>query len=259
MTSKIEAATLWEEERAADPRNGYSQANRWGPDFDCSSFVIAAWQQAGVPLKDKGATWTGNMREVLLACGFKIVTASVNLKTGEGLHRGDILLRDRSPDHQQDHAASCVGGGKVVHARSSEGNAQTGDQSGNEIRVQPYWDHGWDDVFRFPETVDYDEDGEPDPEIIHPDQRRAYYHIQLGDGCKSKGQQSQPQIRAWQSFLVCWEYDIGPDGIDGEYGDNTCKATKKWQTDAKAIGANVEINGIVDEDDWVEIIKIPVY
>ena len=89
MKSKIEAATTWMENLAADNSHGYSQANRWGPDYDCSSAVITAWQQAGVPVKDKGATYTGNMRSAFLACGFKLVTQSVNLATGEGLKRGE--------------------------------------------------------------------------------------------------------------------------------------------------------------------------
>ena len=252
--SKIEKAVSWAEERAADSRNGYSQANRWGPDFDCSSFVITAWEQAGVPMKTKGATYTGNMRAVLLGLGFRIVTSGVNLATGEGMKRGDVLLRDQTPSHERDHAAMVTGNGLVVHARSSEGNTQTGDQSGNEIRVQPYWNHPWDDVFRYPEEEEEIPPEDADPEIVHPALRRAYYHIQPGDGCKSKGQRPQPQIRAWQLFLTCWGYDIGPDGADGEYGDNTYNATMNWQADAKAKGLDVEINGIVDQDDWLEII-----
>lgn len=168
MKSKIEAATTWMEDLATNNTHGYSMTNRWGPDYDCSSAVIQAWEQAGVPLKSRGASWTGNMRDVMLALGFVIVTASINLATGSGARRGDILLQDKSPGHQQDHAAMYVGGGRVVHARSSEGNSQQGDQSGNEIRVQSWWNHPWDDVFRWPEEISYDDDAdeaiEDDPE-----------------------------------------------------------------------------------------------
>ena len=171
MKSKIEAAVTWMEERAADPRNGYSQANRWGPDYDCSSFVITAWQQAGVLVKDKGATYTGNMRTAFLACGFKNVTQSINLATGSGLHRGDVLLNDL------DHTAVCVGMGRVVHARSSEGNTLTGDQSGNEIRTQAYFNYPWLCVLRYPETVALDDeagetaeaDAEPAADVLQVD------------------------------------------------------------------------------------------
>ena len=52
--TKTEKAVTWAIEIANDPAHGYDQDNRWGPDYDCSSLVISAWQQAGVPVKTKG-------------------------------------------------------------------------------------------------------------------------------------------------------------------------------------------------------------
>ena len=63
--SVIESAVAWAIETANDNSHGYSQANRWGPDYDCSSFVISAYQQAGLTLREHGATYTGNMRPAL--------------------------------------------------------------------------------------------------------------------------------------------------------------------------------------------------
>ena len=249
MKTKKEAATAWMEERAEDRRNGYSQANRWGPDFDCSSFVITAWEQAGVPLKTKGATYTGNMRAVLLELGFKIVTASINMKIGEGLQRGDILLRDKSPGHETDHAAQCVGNGRVVHARSSEGNYQTGDQSGNEIRVQNYWDYPWDDVFRYQETVDdepgeiIDADFEPVSDGLEADGicgPRTWETIadmiagmpQLECVVDEKGKITQMpsgwNVTMLQSFLNYIDPEANLDA-DGDYGPLTAVAVREFQ------------------------------
>ena len=146
--NKIDSAVDWAVNVANDDSHGYSQANRWGQDYDCSSFIITAWQQAGVPVKVNGATYTGNMRAAFLIAGFKDVTPSVNLATGSGLIRGDVLLNYTS------HTAMYIGDGKLVHARSSEGNNIPGDQNGQEIRIQPYFNYPWDCVLRYPETAD---------------------------------------------------------------------------------------------------------
>ena len=47
---KIETATQWMIDLANDDSHGYDQDSRWGPDYDCSSSVISAWQYAGVPV-----------------------------------------------------------------------------------------------------------------------------------------------------------------------------------------------------------------
>ena len=108
----IEKAVTWALQIAQDPAHGYDQAHRWGPDYDCSSLMISAWQQAGVPVKAAGATYTGNMFQAFLRCGFKDVTAEINLNNGTGLQRGDVLL------NAQHHTAMSIGGGQIVHALS---------------------------------------------------------------------------------------------------------------------------------------------
>ena len=44
----IEDAVEWTIGIANDDSHGYDQTNRWGPDYDCSSLIIQAWQNAGV-------------------------------------------------------------------------------------------------------------------------------------------------------------------------------------------------------------------
>lgn len=145
----IEKAVTWALKIAQDPAHGYDQTRRWGPDYDCSSFLISAWQQAGVPVKTAGATYTGNMAPVFLRCGFEDVTAEINLNTGAGLQRGDVLLNARH------HTAMSIGGGQIVHASINESGRATGgksgDQTGREICVRSYYKYskGWDKVLRY--------------------------------------------------------------------------------------------------------------
>ena len=139
----IEKAVAWATETANDNSHGYSQINRYGPDYDCSSFVISAWESAGVPVKRAGASYTGNMRGAFIACGFVDVTTQVGLATGYGIQAGDVLLNYSA------HTCLAVGGGKVANCRTDEGHPQSGDQSGNEIRIQSYWNFPWNCVLRY--------------------------------------------------------------------------------------------------------------
>ena len=138
-----EKAVQWAVKTANDNSHGYSQANRWGPDYDCSSFVITAYEQAGVPVKSKGATYTGDMWNAFTACGFVDVTTQVGLSSGYAIEAGDVLLNYAA------HTCLAIGDGKVVNCRTNEGNAQAGDQSGNEIRIQNYWNYPWNAVLRY--------------------------------------------------------------------------------------------------------------
>lgn len=140
----IEKAVQWAIDTANDNSHGYSQQNRWGnPDYDCASFIISAWEYAGVPVKKAGASYTGNMRGAFLACGFVDVTYEVGLSAGYNIQAGDVLLNYSA------HTCLAIGNGKVANCRTDEGHPQAGDQSGNEIRVQSYWNFPWNCVLRY--------------------------------------------------------------------------------------------------------------
>lgn len=144
---KIEKATQWMIDLANNPKHGYDQDNRWGPDYYCSSAVISAWQAAGVPVKSKGASYTGNMKSVFISCGFKDVRSSINLSNGSGLKRGDVLLNTVT------HTAMYIGNGQIVHASINENGTttggKTGDQTGKEICIRSYYNKNWDCVLRY--------------------------------------------------------------------------------------------------------------
>ena len=215
---------------AEDDRHGYSQTNRWGPDYDCSSMVIQCLQDAGIPARDRGATFTGNMREVLLSCGFRNVTDSCELSTGEGLRRGDILLHDR------DHTAIYIGSGQLVHARSSEGNTLTGDQSGNEIRVQPYF-NSWNIVLRYAgdDAAPAADDPAVDTTGAETGESTAEEPNDAGSGFSLVPQvlhrgMSGPWVAAMQGALMLHGLNLGPWGVDGDFGVWTETALRNFQT-----------------------------
>lgn len=151
--SKVESAIQWMENTAKDNRHGYDQKWRWNEkgDYDCSSAVITAWEQAGVPVKTKGATYTGNMLSVFKKCGFKDVTNQVSRSTGVGLLRGDVLLNTAK------HTAMYCGNGMEVEASINEkGKAiggVPGDQTGKEFLIRPYRNYPWNYVLRYSEKT----------------------------------------------------------------------------------------------------------
>jgi len=137
---------------AKDNSHGYDQGKRDGkPDFDCSAFMIMAYEQAGVKVKAAGATYTGNMKKAFLKSGFTDVVKSVNLRTADGMQPGDVLLREGK------HTAMYLGNKQIVHAAINEKGKITGgkpgDQTGKEIWVRSYYNHPWNAVLRYGEMT----------------------------------------------------------------------------------------------------------
>jgi len=227
--SAAESATRWMEALAADQTHGYSQANRWGPNYDCSSSVISAYEQAGVPVKSRGATYTGNMRDVFLACGFEDVTKSVNLSTGAGLVRGDVLLYHIGGT--TGHTAMYAGNGKIVHARGqSYGSAASGDQ-GTEIAVTAYTRSKWQYVLRYKGTVTATA-----PTTAQTTGRTTAKLPEIQNGSVGAA------VSVLQGCLDILGYagkNGSPLDIDGEFGGNTAFALTNFQTAAGLIADGV--------------------
>lgn len=147
MSIVIDKAVAWALSIAEDDSHGYDQGNRWGPDYDCSSLVIQAYENAGVPVKTNGASYTGDMVDVFIKCGFKNVTSTVDLSTGSGLIKGDVVWKSG-------HVEMISATGQLVGASINENGettgGSTGDQTGKEIRVRSYYNYPWTVVLRYP-------------------------------------------------------------------------------------------------------------
>lgn len=145
---------------AADDSHGYSQrppSGRWGPDYDCSSFLYEVATLAGYDVGRGGdkVRYTGTMTKDFKDAGFQLLPFA-NVGLGD-LKIGDILL------NLAVHAEVYVGEGKLVGAEQSENGGYSGiagDQTGEEISEHDAYilNKGWDFVLRPPE--------EPDEEYI---------------------------------------------------------------------------------------------
>ena len=205
-----DVAACWMEALAKDDSHGYDQIYRWGEkgDYDCSSAVITAYETAGVPVKSKGATYTGNMKNVFLNNGFIDVTNQINLSSGSGLVRGDVLL------NEVHHTALYCGDGLEVEASINEKGGATGgtpgDQTTREILIRTYRNYPWNCVLRYTGNV------------------KPY----LFKGCKGE---KVAWLQESLNTLIFSNLDV-----DGDFGKLTDNAVKTFQSIH-----GLEIDGIV--------------
>lgn len=288
--NKVESAVAWALSIANDAAHGYDQGSRWGPDYDCSSLVISAYQQAGAGVKDRGATYTGNMKLAFLQAGFSDVTSAVSLSAGSGLQRGDVLLNIKS------HTAMYIGGGKLVQASGNERGGitggQTGDQTGGEINIRNYYNFPWNVILRYTKEDSADEpvapapavgitytvvkgdtlwgisqkygtsiadlvslNGIENPALIYPGQ---VLNLTLTTSAMSsteplpelsKGDTGDFVVKA-QNALIANGCPLPLWGADGDFGDETESAVKKFQQDH-----GLEVDGVVGVNTWTALLS----
>lgn len=249
MSGVIEKYVTFMEKIAADNSHGYSQANRWGsPDYDCSSLVITALEQAGIRAKSAGATYTGNLAAVLTNLGFSNVVKKVTLGSGSGLVRGDILMYHKSGNIG--HVAVYQGGGTIVHARGqSYGSSLPGDQ-GSEIAAGcAYYNPGWQYVFRY-KAAPVSGSGSTVSKL-----KESYSStcvVELRDLVPGN---TGRYVKLAQYLLNKAGFK-GADGkklsVDGEYGDNTAAAVTALQ---KKVGMSGIWFGTMSSKTWTYLIE----
>ena len=229
MSAVVERAVSWAVGIAQDDSHGYSQHNRWGPDYDCSSLVISAYEQAGVPVKEAGATYTGNMRAAFQKCGFSVLF----YRLGMTLLRGDILLNERR------HTAMYIGNGQIVQASIAETGkiyGKEGDQTQREIEVKNFYvyRYGWDYILRY-------EEKESEDIIVNVELKQ----IQFGAKCAEVG--------TLQTLLNALGFK-GKNGriltTDHDFGQNVDHAVRLFQ---KAV--DLIPDGIVGPKTWDILLK----
>lgn len=120
---------------ANEKRRRFLRQENAAMKYDDSSFIIDAFERVGVRVASGGATNAMNMMPVFLSKGFKNVTRSIDLKTGAGLQKGDVLLNTLK------HSALYIGDGRLIHMRLFNFNVSP------EIRA--YFNYPWNCVLRY--------------------------------------------------------------------------------------------------------------
>ena len=142
----LEAAVSEAERIAADPRHGYSQPNRDGIDYDCSSLVCRTLRNAGFAMPSYNFS-TRSMGQWLQMHGW---TWHAGLA---GVRRGDVLWKTG-------HTAFATSPTGCVEAYMSETrgiHGRSGDQTGWEIRTAPISYTTWAGYWRWTPPAEMEE------------------------------------------------------------------------------------------------------
>lgn len=283
LDPRVEAAIQWAVNIAEDDRHGYSQANRNGPDYDCSSLVSSAFKNGGFPVS--GSLSTSTMSTPFMRAGF------TRYKKGAvTIQRGDILLKPGS------HVELYLGDDTCVGAHSNY-DGRTGDSSGKEIAVRNIKNcsfcrnKGYTYVLRFisEEVIaSYDfiyNGGEAkapqDQDLIqnmlvldecqlaNPGYERTGYFcsgftVERGEKDKEskwmvdgEGWRTQAEIDANGYTKTVYPYyhmiKIDDDWIEDLDGDATYTIHLEW-TPGEIPAGDLNIDGIVDMDDAVHLL-----
>lgn len=246
---------------ANDNNHGYSQRIRSlyeiddPKSFDCSSLACTAYYYAFLKnglttqaryLKEH-CSYTGNMLN-MCNCGFEIVAR--NQTAHSQMQKGDLELNTTY------HVAVAIDKDNIVHARSSEGTTDTKDNSGNEIRTQPWYlySHGWTHRLRFTGngidftalTTDTDK---PAVKPTTPTGGKYMFEpktVKAGD--KNTSVLLLQEILRARGFKGKDKKELD---LDRSAGDNTIYALKQYQ---KSRG--LEADGICGTATWNDLIAI---
>lgn len=246
---------------ANDNSHGYSQVvrslyNITNPkSFDCSSLALTAYyyalQKNGLTEQanylKKNCSYTGNMLK-MQNVGFEIVAR--NQTAHARMIKGDLEL------NATHHVALAIGKDNIVHARSSEGTTDTKDNSGNEIRIQPWYlySHGWTHRLRFTgKGIDFTElTGTATTPASAPTTTKGDKY--MFEPKTVKNGSTGTSVLLLQEILAARGFK-GKNGkeltLDREAGTNTIYALNQYKKSRK-----MKQNGICDAAVWKDLIAI---
>ena len=179
----------------ADSSHGYDQADRWGPDFDCSSLVLQCYRDAGLPLAAAG--YTGNMEAILLGTGlFRAYKDSGHTADTRCAMRGGVYLNTAR------HTCMALDDGPELSGRTGAAAASPARKTCSAV---------------LPE---------------------------LEKGCAGAG------VAALQTLLLLRGETLPLYGADGEFGEETDAAVRRFQADR-----GLETDGVAGENTWAALVS----
>lgn len=233
MNNKLEKAVNIAVAVAKNDKIGYSQAadQRWTVSRDCSSLVIQAFEDAGIPLKSSGATFTGNMVKAAEKCGFTVIKYQPNIQ----LKMGDIVINEKHHCILMTSSTQCVMASIDENGHITGG--KIGDQTGREIYCRYFYtpSYGWDYILR------YDPDSASDEEYWMDIYVRSIPVLKKG----SKGD----LVKFLQVFLSI-DSVMNQLIVDGSFGAKTEAAVKEYQHNH-----HLTVDGHVGPYTWGSIMK----
>ena len=248
---------------ANDNNHGYSQRIRSlyeiddPKSFDCSSLVCTAYYYAFIKngltqqaryLKEH-CSYTGNMLN-MCNCGFEVVAR--NQTAHAQMQKGDLEL------NVTHHVAMAIDRDNIVHARSSEGTTNTIDDSGNEIRTQPWYlySHGWTHRLRFTGNgIDFN--------ALTTDTDKPVVKPTTPTGGKYMFEPKTVKAGDKNTSVLLLQEILRARGFKGKNGKvlkltwtadaNTIYALKAYQESRKEV---LEVDGICGSATWKDLIAI---
>ena len=140
--AKANAAVEWAKSIAADDSYGYINGGMGDGGYDCTQFVHAAYQAAGLDMSDRGNHNQSTIVDYYTGMGFTWHPGTIDPSE---LQAGDVLV------NQEHHAEMYIGNGQKIGAHNDyDGGA--GDSQGNEISIDDYKEYGnggWDGYLRY--------------------------------------------------------------------------------------------------------------
>jgi len=178
----------------ADDSHGYDQANRWGPDCDCSSLMYMAARAGGYAVPTSGTRYTGTMRRHFAEAEFRVLPFDGNLYD---CPVGTIILNER--DHTEMFVDRGRFGGARINGKGQTTGGRPGDQTGNEVSECPayLYGSGWDYVL-IPPNDDGENVPQPDEGVIGSG---VVYEVHTSDGwlgTVSKADDTEDGYAGWQ-------------------------------------------------------------